>query len=379
MQKERKKYFSRGKIPAPPSPWISNGLSLILHMSLIFKICKDRVTRIVVEGEPGSGKTTFMKAVCRAWTHAVQQESTSCHLENENSTATAEGEYFTEDSILLAFILRQVTKEHCLFDLIVSQFPFLTCSEVYSLLNQTFSDPDNIFFFFDGFDELKNIQGDQILDLITGKQNDKVSRIITTRSQGIIQLQRHNLTAIQAHVKICGFNEGHITQYIDLYFNLKPELASTMKKSITEKNLWKLASVPIRLQMMCFVWKIYRKLGSNMAELYKMLLMGLLDHMEKRNATTEESEITDRKDIMARYHKSILLPTANLANRWDDNGNLNILFPFSDIKKITGENFHEVTNFGCITKYFSTSTMMQTVWNFFTFIPTRVFCGLPYG
>ena len=321
--------------------------------------------RVVVEGEPGSGKTTFMKAVCRAWVSVIQQKSTSHVQENGNTGIPTESEHFSADSVLLAFILRHVTEEHSLFDLIKSQFAFLTCPEVSSLLSYVQSHPENVYLFFDGFDEFKLLHEKQILDLISGKEKGEVLRIITTRSYGIIQLKRHRSEAIQALVKLCGFSQEQIKKYIDLYFDLKPEVASEMKNNITQASLWKLASVPIRLQMMCFVWKVYQKLGKNMAQLYKMLLMALLDHMEKRDERAEHKlALTEEKDIMTKYHESILLPIAKLAYRWDEHGNLKIQFPFSDIKRITGENFENIIHFGCITKYYSSFTMQQQVWNF---------------
>ena len=342
----------------------------------------------MVEGEPGSGKTTFMKSLCRAW--ASGQKSASCDIENEKRTNTAnsevngeestsrdkknsdittttESKHLQDDSVLLAFLLRQIRAEdrqRNLFDLIISQFPFLNCAEIYSVLNHVHFHPSNVYLFFDGFDELRRLNGNQIVDVITGIENENVSRIITTRSQGIIQLYRHNPKAAQAHVKLLGFDNKQIKEYIYRYYNLEPQVASAMIKNITDENLWKLASIPIRLQMMCFVWKIYRKLGKSMAELYKMLLKGLLGHMETRGGKPEEhSETTGKKDLMEKYHESILLPTAKLANRWDDSGNLIILFPFTDIEKVTGENVQKVINFGCITKYFSFSIMKQN-WNF---------------
>ena len=346
------------------------------------------VTRIVIEGEPGSGKTTFMKEVCRAWVTAVQKEQRNSQtsetdeqssvqiydegrnnndIHENNNTEDAENRYIAKYKVLLAFILRRITTEQTLMGVLMNQFPFLTCSELFEIEKILQYDPGKVCIFFDGLDEFKGKGFDpekkeiiELIDVITGKAQKRVLGVTTTRSLGVIQLQRYNATAIQAHVKLCGFNKEQIKEYICHYFKLKKDANPDMFNAITEQNLLDIASIPIRLQMMCFVWKIFRKLGKSMADLYKLLLKGLLDHMEKRN----KLKLTPEEEIMEKYHESILLPTAKLANRWDKHGNLEIIFPFADIGKVAEEYEEKVKNFGCITKYFSSSPMKNILWNF---------------
>ena len=315
------------------------------------------MTRIVIEGEPGSGKTTFTKAVCKAWMAGLKP-----NLDGENNP---EGHYIASRfSVLLAFILRLVTTECTLFDLISEQYGFLTCSEVCAIIRLIQNEPNQVCLIFDGFDEwnqtedLRNTHLNQLLNIIAKSEGESLLCITTSRSYGVRQLQRYNSKAIQAYVKLCGFNERQVRQYISLYFKLNSDADSPMTRQIKDHNLWKLASIPIRLQMMCFVWKKSRKLGKNCAQLYHMLLLGLLDHMERR----EGGELTPEKHIMAKYHETVLLPTSNLANRWDRKGNLNILFSLQDIKETCGEPKQHVMDF--ITKYFPSSTMTKSLWSF---------------
>ena len=352
---------------------------------LHFQTDNECVTRIVIEGEPGSGKTTFVKSVCRAWVTAVQNEqrnaqtfkqvSVQIHNKGTNKSGISENiksqdadnRHIGEYKVLLAIILRRITNEQTLMAVLMNQFPFLTCSELFEIEKILQYEPRKVCIFFDGLDEIKGKGFDpeqkqfiELIDVITGKAQKRVLAITTTRSQGVIQLQRYSSAAIQAHVKLCGFNKKQIKEYICHYFKLKKDANPDMFKTITEQNLLDIACIPIRLQMMCFVWKIFRKLGKSMADLYELLLKGLLDHMEKRN----KLELTSEEEIMDKYHESILLPTAKLANRWDKHGNLEIIFPFADIGKVAEEYEEKVKNFGCITKYFSSSPMKNILWNF---------------
>ena len=265
-------------------------------------------------------------------------------------------------TLLLFFVLRQVVYEDTLIDIIENQFQDLTFLDICQVQKYLENYRDQICLLFDGFDELKlkHKKRPKFIDVIAGNDKQDVLCIITSRSQGISELTRYNPKVIQSHVKLCGFDKKLIERYILYYFKRDETCKSAMVENIKEGNLWKLASIPIRLQMMCFVWKIYGKLGQNMAELYSMLIKGLTRHMEERHGT----ELTPGEDIKDTYHRSILLPTAKLANRWDEHGNLDILFSLSDIQKETGENYKQVLDFGCVTKYFPSSQMEQTLWNF---------------
>ena len=317
------------------------------------------VTRIVIEGEPGSGKTTFMKAVCRAWMATTQG--------NLKENADIEQKIISRYKILLAIILRQMTTDIKTFiEMIANQFNFLTITERHSLVKLLQHNPKELCLFFDGFDEwayssaeTKDASQKELVNILAGKDKQNVVSITTTRSQGVSLLQRFNIKAVQAHVKLCGFNKGQIQKYVSAYFRMKTEDASAMFQYIKENNLLTLASIPIRLQMMCFVWKSYQKLGNTCAELYNLLLTGLLNHMEKR----DDFKRTREEDLIKTYHESVLFPTSTLANTWDSNGNLKILFSNDDIRQITS-NHEKVMNFGCVTQYFASSKMPRTLWNF---------------
>ena len=313
----------------------------------------------MIEGEPGSGKTTFMKAVCKKWSEKIKKQTQTTDQNEKDSDMynLHVGKY----TILLAFVLRQVTNEDTLIKLMKSQFSFLSCPEVYTVLNEIKNSPNEVCLMFDGFDELKevrNVNRFDLLDIITRKTDPAVIGITTTRSQGISQLNRYNAKAIQARVKLCGFGKKQIKKYMSLYFKRKEE---EMEYQIAKQNMWTLASIPIRLQMMCFVWKTFKTLGRNMTELYSKLVLALLDHMEKREGL---NNFTPENGIMQKYYDTILLPTCKLANRWDKYDNLSILFPLSIIKEIAGDNYEKVRDYGCLTRYFPASPMGGTIWNF---------------
>ena len=308
----------------------------------------------MIDGEAGSGKTTFVKSICAAWTANVIET-------NRNYDC----DFMKQFYILIVFILRHVNPKQTIMDLIGNQFKELTVSEICSMLDMIKSHPEKVCVIFDGFDELKETkeskQGtNDLLDIITRKVHKDVVCITTTRPQGLIELQRYSSKPFQAHVKLCGFKKEQIVEYTKKYFTNDVERAKEMIENVDQLGKWQLARIPIRLQMMCFVWKNNGSFGEKIADLYNMLVMGLIDQMEKRDGRT----LTREDKVQSAYQDDLLLRTGELANTWDEYGNLKILFSISDIEASIGQNYQDVLDFGCLTRYFPTSIMKNVLWNF---------------
>ena len=309
----------------------------------------------MIDGEAGSGKTTFVKAICGAWATTVI----------ETKRKYKDYEYMKTFDILLVFILRNALSNQTLMELLKTQFSDLTFTEIYFILQLVKNQPEKTCIIFDGLDELKQMKQTEgsrnaLLDIITRQAEKDVVSITTTRPQGLIELQRYSSQPFQVHVKLCGFKKDQIEEYTRKYFKNDTNTAQEMLKSIEKKKKWHLARIPIRLQMMCFVWKSNRSFGENTADLYNMLIMGLIDHMEKRNERT----LTREDKVQTEYQDDLLLRTGELANTWDEYGNLKILFSISDIEASIGKNYQDILDFGCLTRYFPTSIMKNVLWNF---------------
>ena len=271
--------------------------------------------------------------------------------------------------LLLTFILRHVRKtEHSLFQLLEQQYSFLSYAEMASILKTMEERPKKVCLLFDGFDEVRHYDSN-IVDTITQADNKEIVCLTTTRPQGLIKIQEKYPLAFHAHVKLCGFNKEQIQEYIQRYFKHSKDATRSLIQHISDKKKWQLASIPIRLQMMCFVWKTYGRLGENTAELYKMLVNGLLTHKKTRDLLTHKETRDHRRQRseggeLDKPSQNLLLYTAELANTWDNDGNLQILFSTQDIKNIAGDRLQDILEFGCVTKYSPTSIMDTILWNF---------------
>ena len=101
------------------------------------------ISRIVIDGDPGAGKTTFIKRLCYTWAQSVLQQGGS-----EKGL-----KYMKKYGIVLPIILRLLSKENSMLDLVYSQFDFLSIAEICSVVNCIETDPAHVLLLQDGFDE----------------------------------------------------------------------------------------------------------------------------------------------------------------------------------------------------------------------------------
>ena len=314
-----------------------------------FQLQETKKTRVVVDGEPGAGKTTFVKKLCQTWT---PQGLCPC--------VTHQGFFqIVNFRIMLAIILRLVEPGFTLFDIILNQMPFLTVSEVCAVLDVIYSDPRNICIVLDGYDELRASDSDEIVKVIKGEIASDAICITTTRPHGVGRIKRYSAKSVQEHVRLCGFSPRQIEKYIEIFFDQGFTLSCKMTQEInSQPEFMELARIPIRLEMMCHVFGVKLSLGTNLVQLYDKFIECLLHHFERK----KYFELTPENQILKKYH-SLLMSVAEFANCWDRFGQMRIVFDFDDLKKAFRDPEH-IINFGWITKYHPSSTLENSRWSF---------------
>ncbi|XP_035690072.1 NLR family CARD domain-containing protein 4-like [Branchiostoma floridae] len=154
---------------------------------------------ILIEGEAGGGKTTFLSK------EALDAVSQKTQLGRQHNT-------------VLFIRLREVregeTIEEMVWDQCVPQRKDVTIESIETILEQNES---RVLFLLDGYDELRpeaRTAGQAIPKLLSGKLYPNSTIVITSRpSAGV---QQH--TRPDCHVHIMGFSPEHMVKYVRKYF-----------------------------------------------------------------------------------------------------------------------------------------------------------------
>ena len=307
-------------------------------------------SRIVIDGVPGAGKTTFVKRLCYIWAQATGKGI----IEDIPETFTV------EDPLIIPIVLRLIKHENSLLDILLSQLSFLTVQEACSIVNLISEKPEKTVLLLDGYDELK---GSNVINkLLTKEHHSEVLCLTTSRPHAIEQLKRLTSQAIDHHIKLCGFSQEQVEIYIQNYFvhhfGNKEKADSLFSHIVSErKEILEMAKVPIRCEMICIVWAEYGELGKTIADLYTLFILHLLSHMQQKYHPKSM-----KKAVIEPYH-DVLMKIGKLAYFYERK-RLCIVFTTEQVQEHVGEYFQEVMKIGLITKSHPTSKLQHSLWSF---------------
>ena len=304
-------------------------------------------TRFAVSGQPGAGKTTFVKRLCQIWSkHKIKD--------------TLVNLYLLSQYVLVIPIIRLIRTKSTLSEILHSQLG-LNSLDIHAIMKCVDFMPNKVLLLCDGFDEL--IQPEPVQSILNKSLHPHVKVIVTTRPHGIALLRQLGSQAIEGTANILGFNDQQISEYIVLFYKARKNTSQGQRlynHLINEKpHLLELARIPIRLEMICIVWSVREDLGEHLVDLYIRFIQYLLDHLEKKQSykRTPENLIMDE-------YKPLLLRIASLANSWDRFGRLQTVMSYSELGEHLGEYLQDAIDLGCIVKYNPSSNLSTSDWMF---------------
>ena len=263
--------------------------------------------------------------------------------------------------IVLPIILRLLSNENSMFDLVYSQFGFLSIAEICAVVNSIETDQPHVLLLQDGFDEYSG--GSVISKILSKELYPSVVCLTTSRSHAIEQLRRQTSQAVEHHVRLCGFSEDQVKQYIKQfceYHNKPPETGEELIRVLFDErpDILEVAKIPIRTEMICIVWMVYGRLGKTLADLYEMFIIHLIVHW------TNKQGLTENKDNVTEQHKPLLLKVGKVCNQWEKYNRLRIVFSTKELKEILGEDFNKVIEIGLIVKSHPSNILEESKWSF---------------
>ena len=269
--------------------------------------------------------------------------------------------YLQKYSIVVPIILRLLSEENIMHDILSSQFSFLNWCEICAIVNLMGKNPKVNLMLQDGFDEYS---GRTIISKVISKEEyPDVLSITTSRPHAVEQLRRQTSQAVEHHVRLCGFSKDQVKQYIKQfceYHNKPPETGEELIRVLFDKRpeILEVAKIPIKTEMICIVWMVYGRLGKTLADLYEMFIIHLIVHW------TNKQGLTENKDNVTEQHKPLLIKVGKVSNQWEKYNRLRIVFSTKELKEILGEDFNKVIEIGLIVKSHPSNILEESKWSF---------------
>ena len=259
------------------------GKSIGLQETLEYEPVQPPRKRILLEGEPGIGKSTLTKQLCYKF---------------------AEGTFASEYKLVIRVVLRGLPSDTTLSveDLVCSCTSDVGASldeEDVSTLSQyiTANKGKDTLFIMDGYDEFPaELQKKSLVaDILNGKTLPQSSFIITSRPQASAPLH----DKIERRIEVSGFGKEEIEQFIREYYG---ESSSSVADALLERlnstmpRIKAMCFIPLILLMTCYVNDVLDAPPDTISGLFKSIIcLTVKRHFEKNGV---EMKICSFEDVL---------------------------------------------------------------------------------
>ena len=228
---------------------------------------------VLIEGEPGMGKTTYCKKYAYDWA-TKQQEPQGCSATAFKAVLLLKCRDIYSDvweAIDDQLLPRDIDEE-------VKQLFFHFIRE-----NQS-----SILLILDGLDELPSGKLSMFSELIEGRVLPRCHIVATARHETGKEVRKCCDTLLE----IEGFTENHVKGFITKYFKERPDLAAKLSERMSrDKNLTEMAANPLNTALLCLLCEEFEgTLPENRAQLYLDMIECVLRRYRKKKGLSETGE-----------------------------------------------------------------------------------------
>ena len=270
--------------------------SELKHYSDLFNANKNGVIpkRILVQGQTGIGKSTFVKKLLVDW------------AEVNKAAGDEQAAVLKNFELVVAVNLKEVSKCQSLKDVIRLSNVFSKEDKYMTdgLVDYISNNQEKVLLIFDGYDEYRRGLDSEIYEIFSGNSLRSCCVLMTTRISKADELRGGE----DLHAEITGFSEVDRRGFMRRFLNSKE--VSELENLLYKRKLEELAKVPLLLLFFCILWREGQSKGFSKykAKLYVDMVQFILNHSHSKKTgdetkTKQYVELNSFKEILSEIGK----------------------------------------------------------------------------
>ena len=273
--------------------------SELKHYTELFTANKNGVIpkRILVQGQTGIGKSTFVKKLLVDWA-GVNKE-----------TGDEQAAVLKNFELVVAVNLKEVSKCHSLRDVITLSNVFAKEDKYMTegLVDYITNNQEKVLLIFDGYDEYRCGRDSEIYEIFSGNNLRSCCVLITTRISKADELRGGE----DLHAEIIGFSEVDRKCFMSRFLNNEEVLK--LEDHLYKRKLGELAKVPLLLLFFCILWRKgqSKSFPKSKTTLYMDIIQFILNHSHSKQ--TDDKTKKAPQDVELKSFKKILSEIGKVA------------------------------------------------------------------
>lgn len=273
------------------------------HYCDLFSANEDGILpkRILVQGQTGIGKTTFVKKLAVDWAEL-----------DDKRTGFFQNAALKKFELLVAVNLKEVSKYQSLRDVITfsNVFSEEDKSLIDGLISHITNNQDKVLLVFDGYDEYRCGRDSEIYKIFKGEKLRNCCVLITTRISKADDLRESKVLKV-LRAEIAGFRDDSALTFLNRKLGSETE-AQDLCDHLCQKGVIGLLKVPLLLSFFCTLWKEMKegRLKSwpeTKTNLYEQIVETILYHNQAKHAASVDCcELNDFKELLCEIGKVAL-------------------------------------------------------------------------
>ena len=273
--------------------------SELKHYSDLFTANKNGVIpkRILVQGQTGIGKSTFVKKLLVDW------------VEVNKAAGDEQAAVLKNFELVVAVNLKEVSKCQSLKDVIRLSNVFAKEDKYMTegLVDYISNNQEKVLLIFDGYDEYRCGLDSEIYEIFSGNSLRSCCVLITTRISKADELRGGE----DLHAEITGFSQMDRQNFMLRFLNLREWLK--LECHLKERQLQELAKVPLLLLFFCILWRNgqSKSFPKSKTKLYVDIVQFILNHSHSKKTgdetkTKQYVKLNSFKEILSEIGKVAL-------------------------------------------------------------------------